>query len=496
MKVLLIQPPEFHMITTNVPSVVDEESGAYPPLGLLYVASFLEEHTSHEVEILDTLLDHLSFAQIEEEIRKRKPDVVGIQAMTFTVIDATLTAKVVKKVDPNIPVIFGGPHVFIYPHETLKIPEVDYIVIGEGEETFTNLVQALDEDQDLSTVNGIGYRQNGEVKITPMVPLHTDLDAMPMPARHLIPQHRYYSVLAKETPITTMMTSRGCPMQCIFCDRPHLGKQFRYRSPKSVVDEMEACQKMGIKEIFVYDDTFTIRRDRVLEICRQKIERGIDIHWDVRAHINTISDPVLDALAAAGCTRIHYGVESGTEEITKVIKKGIDLNKTREVFKKTKERGITTLGYFMIGNPTETREQAIETIEYARRLHADFIHLSVATPFPATELYRLGFKTGLYKTDYWREFAKNPTEEFKPKLWEEVMDRDELVNLMQYGYKRFYMRPSYLLKRVLELRSWSEFKRKAKAGVRLLSWAKNSKQNVVNGNNGNGQEGLKTENAV
>ncbi len=476
MKVLLIQPPEFHMITTNVPSVVDEETGAYPPLGLLYVAAFIEHNTSHQVEILDTHLDTLTYDQIEEEVRRRKPDIVGIQAMTFTVIDATLTAKAVKRVDKSIPVVFGGPHVFIYPSETMKIPEVDYIVVGEGEVTFPQLIDALAEGRDPSTVNGIGYRDHqGDIKLTPLVGLNQDLDTLPMPARHLVPQHRYYSVLAKSVPITTMMTSRGCPMQCIFCDRPHLGKQFRYRSPKSVVDEMEACEKMGIREIFVYDDTFTIRRDRVIEICRQKVERGINIAWDVRAHINTISDPVLDALAAANCTRIHYGVEAGTEEITKVLKKGINLDRTREVFKKTKAHGITTLGYFMIGNPGETKQQAMETIEFARNLHADFIHLSVATPFPATELYRLGLKRGIYNHDYWREFATNPTPNFKPALWEETMNREELINLMQWGYRRFYMRGGYLFKRVMELRSWSEFRRKAKAGFRLLSWGSKAK---------------------
>lgn len=476
MKVLLIQPPEFHMITTNVPSVVDEESGAYPPLGLLYVASFLEKHTDHEVEILDTLLDNLDYTEIEEEIRRRKPDVVGIQAMTFTLIDATLTAKVVKSVDKDIPVIFGGPHVYIYPFETMQIPEVDYIIVGEGEETTARLVDAIAKETDKSQVPGIGYRnQNGETKLTPMVPLNQELDALPMPARHLVPQHRYYSVLAQEVPITTMMTSRGCPMQCIFCDRPHLGKQFRYRSPESVVDEMQACEEMGIREIFIYDDTFTIRRDRVIDICRLKKERGLKIKWDIRAHINTMSDPVLDALAEAGCTRVHYGVEAGTKEISKVLKKGINLDKTEDIFRKTKQRGITTLGYFMIGNPGETRDQALQTIEFARNLSADYIHLSVATPFPATELYRLGFRSGLYTEDYWREFAKNPKPDFTPRLWTEVMDRDELINLMQYGYQRYYMRAGYIMKRVFELRNWGEFKRKAKAGFRILSWGAKAK---------------------
>jgi len=459
------------MISTNVPSVVDEETGAYPPLGLLYVAAYLENNSSHSVEILDAYLDDLSYEQIEVEIRRRQPDAVGVQAMTFTLIDAVLCAKTVKRANPAIPVIFGGPHVYIYPQETMSIPEVDCIVIGEGEVTFTRLIERLAEGREPSDVDGVGYRdQHGEVQLTPAVPLNQDLDALPMPARHLLDQDRYYSVLAKKFPITTMMTSRGCPMRCIFCDRPHLGKQFRYRSARSVVEEMEFCEKMGIREIFVYDDTFNIRRDRVLDICRLKIERGVSLAWDIRAHINAMTEEMLDALAAAGCSRIHYGVEAGTEEIVRTLQKGIDLERTKTVFHQTRQRGIATLGYFMLGNPGETREQAVETIEYARRLDADYIHLALATPFPATELYRMGFEKGIYQKDFWREFARDPRPDFVPELWEETMTRDELIRLMQWGYRRFYFRGKYLFRRLLELRSWNEFKRKAKAGVRLLAW--------------------------
>ncbi len=161
MKVLLISPPDDHMITTNVPSVVDEESGLYPPLGLLYVASYLEANSDHAVEVLDTHVDRLNYAQIEEEIRRRQPDVVGIQALTFTVIDSILTARVVKKVNPDTPVVLGGPHVFIYPQETLSIPEVDYLVLGEGEETFTRLIEALAKGADLAEIPGLAFNRFG-----------------------------------------------------------------------------------------------------------------------------------------------------------------------------------------------------------------------------------------------------------------------------------------------------------------------------------------------
>ncbi len=472
MKILLIQPPDSHIITTNVPAVVDEETGLYPPLGLLYVAAFAETNTSHSVEILDCLAERIEHERIADTIRERKPDLVGIQAMTFTLIDAVLTAKAVKEANPSIPVLLGGPHVYIYPEETLSIPQVDYILRGEAEETFSQFLETLDSGGDFLLIPGLGYKQNGEIRLNPLPPLLSDLDRLPLPARHLVPQERYYSVLAKATPITTMMTSRGCPMRCIFCDRPHLGKTFRYRSAESVVREMELCANSGIKEIFVYDDTFSIRKDRVLEVCRFIQEKRLKIHWDIRAHVNTMDEKVLDALAEAGCIRIHYGVESGNPDILRILRKGIDLKHTERVFRMTRERGIATLAYFMIGNPTETVDQIEDTFRFARKLNPDYAHIAITTPFPATELYRLGLETGLYERDFWRDFACDPRPGFVPRVWDEILTREELIALMQRGYRRFYMRPGYLARRVIAVRSWDEFLRKAKAGFRLLRMKK------------------------
>ena len=203
MKVLLIQPPEFHMITTNVPSVVDEESGAYPPLGLLYVAAYLEKNTNHTVEILDTILEHLNYEQIEDEIRRRKPDLVGIQAMTFTLIDATLTAQAVKRVDRTIPVVFGGPHVYIYPHETMKIPEVDYIVVGEGN-TVCPAGGNAGRRETWRRWHQYQYRDKGNR--FPPGPLNTISTTCPCRPPS-VPQDRHTGIAM--SPITTMMTSHA-----------------------------------------------------------------------------------------------------------------------------------------------------------------------------------------------------------------------------------------------------------------------------------------------
>ncbi len=270
-------------------------------------------------------------------------------------------------------------------------------------------------------------------------------------------------------------------MRCIFCDRPHLGKQFRWRSAESVVDEMAICEEMGIREIFFYDDTFSIRKDRVLDVCNAIVSRGLNVQWDIRAHINTIDEAVLDALYRAGCRRIHFGVESGNQEIVKIIQKGIDLEKTKEVFRMTRDKGITTLGYFMLGNPTETREQMEESLEFARNLAADFVHIAITTPFPATELYARGLREKLYDHDFWREFARDPREDFVPRVWDEKLSRDELIELLQQGYQSFYMRPGYILRRLLAVRSWDQFKRQSSAGLRLMSWGLGGKKSLRTG---------------
>ncbi len=486
MRVLLIYPPDHHMIHTNVPSVVDEETGHYPPLGLMYVASYLKAHSKHEVELLDTQVLGMDIPQIEEYVRRAKPDVVGIQAMTFTLIDARQTADAVKRADSRIHVCMGGPHVGIYPHETLQIPSVDSVVVKEGEMAFLRLVNALAEHgrENLSCLAGIesvGYKlsstaangtaarpPDGTIHMNPAGGFIQELDDLPMPDRTMVPSEHYDSVLAVKTPITTMMTSRGCPFMCTYCDRPAMGRRFRYRSARSVVDEMQWCQEHGVGEIFVYDDTFTVNRKRVLEITGEIRNRGLTIGWDVRTRVDMVDEELLREMRDTGCQRIHFGIESGTMKILKVFKKEIDLERAVQVFRYARRIGIQTLGYFMIGAPTETAEDIRETMRYARRLDPDYVHIAVTTPFPATELYFQALREGLYERDYWREFAANPTPDFTPRTWDRDMPKEEVWDMLDWAYKYFYRRPGYLARRLMAVRSTGELRRKVRAGLKIL----------------------------
>ncbi len=481
MRVLLINPPRENELLGNNPAIIDEERGYNPPLGLLYLAGYLEQFTDHRVEVLDAQVEELSYDALQAEIVRRQPDVVGLTAMTFTLIDVIKTARLVKAANPSTPVVLGGPHVHLFPKETLAFPEVDYLVLGEGEAAFAELLERIGDPAGLAQVPGLAFRSRHSersegsraappdgIVITGIRPLEDDLDRLPFPARHLTPYHKYSSVIAKRAPITTMFTSRGCPYQCIFCDRPHLGKKFRARSAKNVVDEMEECIALGIREFLVYDDTFTIQRQRVLDICDEIIRRKLDIGWDIRARVNTVDEEMLRRLRQARCERIHYGVEAGTDRVLKVLQKGITLEQARQAFRATKRAGISTLAYFMLGSPTETRDDVLQTIAFARELDPDFVHITIVTPFPGTKLYFMGLEQGRFSHDFWREFAANPTPDFQPQYWEEHLTRAELQELVTYAYKSFYGRPGYIVRRLAQVRSPGELARKARAGLKVF----------------------------
>ena len=468
MKVLLINPPSENELIGNNPSIIEEERGYNPPLGILYIAGYLEKHTNFGVEVVDTQAEEIGYDRLKNVIRAKLPDVVGITAMTFTIIDVIKVINLIKSIRPEIKIVLGGPHVHIYPEETINISGVDFLVLGEGEVPFKELVENIDNPARLRSIPGLVFKENGRVVNTGARPLNENLDSLPFPARHLTPVQKYSSLMARRSPITTMFTSRGCPYRCTFCDRPHLGKNFRARSAMNVVDEMEECVKLGINEFLIYDDTFTIDRQRVIDVCDEIKRRKLNIGWDIRARVNNIDRELLRKLKEANCERIHYGVESGNPEILKILNKGITIERVRTTFKETKDAGISVLAYFMIGCPKETRKEVMETIAFAKELKPDFVHITIFTPFPATEIYKIGLKDGIIKEDFWREFAKNPVPGFQPKCWEENFTREELQELIVYAYKSFYTRPRYILKRLSHIRSIGEFKRMARAGLKVF----------------------------
>jgi len=469
MRVLLLNPTARFEVLGSNPAALEDSRGHSPPLGLLHLAGYLERHTDHEVAILDTQAEELGFDEIAARVRAARPDVVGVTAMTQTLIDVVRATEIARAAAPAAKIVIGGPHAHLFPEETAALPDVDFTVLGEGEQVFAQLLERIDDPRALERTPGLVFTRGEELIDTGRPGLIEDLDALPFPARHLTDVTRYDSVLAPRHPVTTMFTSRGCPHVCSFCDRPHLGKRFRARSAKNVVDEMQECVALGVSEFLIYDDTFTIRRQRVIDICNEILTRGLDVGFDVRARVDTVDREMLRLMARAGCRGLHYGVESGTEKILEVLRKKIDLETARQVFAETRRAGMQALAYFMIGCPGETVDDIRETFRVARELDPDYLHLTILTPFPGTEIYRTGLESGVIERDVWREFAANPHLGFVPPHWSESFTLEQLDELLLEGYRGFYRRPSYLLRRVAQVRSLDELIRKARAGLRILT---------------------------
>jgi len=473
MKILLINPPRHNEVLADNPAFIDEERGFNPPLGLLYLAGYLKKKRVHNVFGLDAQVEQLNYDnEFEQRVKNVNPDVVGITSMTFTLIDVLKTIDLVKRVEKElnkkIIIVLGGPHVHLFPEETINLKGVDYLIKGEGEEPFFNLLEALEDRGELSEINGLVFKKDNVIINNPVNALIDNLDELPFPDRKLLPIKKYSSILSSNKIVTTMFTSRGCPFQCSFCDRPHLGKKFRARTANNIVDEMEECLKLGIEEILVYDDTFTVDRQRTLDVCNEIIERKLKFVWDIRARVDTVDIEVLKKLKQAGCVRIHFGVEAGTKKILKVLNKGIDLNQVEIAFKEAKKVGIERLGYFMIGSPEETEEDIYKTIEFAKKIDPDYVSITILTPYPATEIYQKALDQKVIKSDYWKEFARNPKKEFVTQYWEKELTKKELFNLLDIFYKKFYGRPSYIFKEFLKIRSFKDLVKKTKAGFKIL----------------------------
>ncbi|MHC4171753.1 MAG: B12-binding domain-containing radical SAM protein [Planctomycetota bacterium] len=468
MKILLINPPRFNEIIGNNPTIIEEERGYNPPLGLLYIAGYIQKHSNHEISIIDSQVERLAYASLKAKIALERPDIVGITAMTMTLIDVIKTARIVKEVDEAIRIVLGGPHVNLFPNETIKIESIDYLVLGEGEEIFNDLVKAIDLNSEIEKIPGIVLKKKGHVINTGARPHIKNLDGLPFPARRLVPYEKYSSLLFKGKVVTTIFTSRGCPFRCSFCDRPHLGKVFRARSAQNVVDELEACVQMGIHEFLFYDDTFTVNRKRVIDICEEIVRRRLNISWDIRARVDTVDEEMIMNLKKAGCQGIHYGVEAGTEKVLMILNKGITVNQAREVFDLTRKYKIPILAYFMIGNPEETLDDIHMTFEVMKSLKPDYVHMTILTPFPGTKIYQDGLAKGVIKKDYWREFAANPRSDFVAPHWDVLFTKDQLNELLVQGYRSFYLNPLYVLKSIGKVRSFREFKKKAVAGLKVF----------------------------
>jgi len=464
-----MQPPNIDGVQSLLSHMGDEgESiGFKPPIGLLYVATFLKERTGHQITLVDGQAERLSLDQCLTRICGLEPDVVGVSAWTDWWWAAYELGRRLKERRPQTHLCFGGPHVSIYPAETLGMEGVDSIVVGDGEVPFTALCNLLGSDGPSNHLAGLHFKEFGCKHGEDLFYIQKNLDELPIPDRTLLPLEQYSSVLGKASFVTTMVTSRGCPHHCIFC-KLNFQKTIS-RSAENVIEEFARIKELGIEEVEVYDDTFTWSKQRVKDICLGLIERKIKLRWTIRDRVTLTSYELLNLLKRAGCARIHFGIESGSDEVLKLIKKNITVAHARRAVAWAKECGLVVLVYFMLGNKGETAEEVKKTIDLALELDTDYCQISVTIPYPGTAMYQEALQKGIISHDYWQEFALKPVPNFRiPELYEEHLSSEEMMAWRDIAIRRFYFRPRYLLNQVLSLRTWGEFKARTSMGARLL----------------------------
>lgn len=470
-RVLLIQGPVRNGVQSLLPQVDNdggEGIGYKPPLGVLYLATHVAEHSPHDVKVIDPVAEQLSFEEIVDRATEYQPDVVGISAWTDFWYPAYRTGELIKKALPDTHLTLGGPHLGIYPNETLAVPFVDSVICGDGETPFLFLCNMVSNDVVDNTMDGLHFSDHGVKPAPNTFFVEGNLDALPIPNREFLPLKNYSSVLGKNKYTTTMITSRGCPHRCTFC-KLNFQKTLA-RSAESIIEEFRQLHALGIREVEIYDDTFTWSRGRLREICEGLIEADLGIQWAIRDRVSSsaVEGNLFPLMYEAGCRRIHFGIESGVQKVIDKMKKRIKLDQARQAVSKAKEANITVLTYFMFGNLGETVADMRQTIEFAKELDADYAQFSITIPYAGTEMYDEALEEGLITDDYWGKYAKAPVPDFlPPQIIEEFASLEELKKLRNEAVRKFYFRPRYVLKELRNLGSFHEFVRKARMGLQL-----------------------------
>ncbi len=445
------------------------QSTAYsqPPMGLALLAAVLERE-GYPVTVLEANALKLQPEDVVPLVADT--DVVGITAMTPTINTAIATARYLKKAYPHLLIVLGGNHATLLPEETLTTaPEIDIIVRGEGEQTIIDLLSALENKKSTDNVPGISFRQNGKMVSNPVSPKSIDLDSLPFLAYHLLPWRRYrpHPPHGRALPFAAIITSRGCPYRCSYCSKPIFGNKFRGQSPERVVDEVVHLKKnFGIKELAFYDDVFTLNKARAHAIADEIIKRELKIHWTCETRVNLVDKELLRHLKQAGCYSIAYGIESGSQDILNTLDKDISLEQAEEAVRISREAGLQTIGYFMIGSPGETPETIRQTIEFAKKLELDFAQFAVTTPFPGTKLYDLYLDGRKDNNIPWENFTyAGAGTDIAPVFESSLLSRDAIQHWTRQAYKEFYLRPLYPWQRIRRTTSIGDLK----VGIKGLS---------------------------
>ncbi len=433
MKILFISPPT----DSAIKSVIGTTG---PPLGLAYLASIAREK-GFDARIVDSLAENLTYSDVEKIIKQYSPDIIGITSTTSMIPDAYAVAKMAKNISKDIVTIIGGPHVTFVPELTLQeSPEIDYVVKGEGEIAFSGILDVLTKKKEKRDVLGIAYRKENGIMNNPPQPLIKDVDIIPEPSWDLLPMEKYE---IDNVQFGTIMTSRGCPYNCIFCSSSlQFGKQWRGHSVERVIDELKTLRyKYNKREIEFLDDTFTLNMKRALELTERIYKEGIDIRWSGSARVNLFNEEIAKNMKKAGAHTVYFGIESGSQATLDFIGKNITLEMAKSSVAKANKAGLHTLGSFIIGFPDDTVKDVKTTIKFSKNVGVTVAQFTIATPYPGTRLWDYVTERKLLLTMNWRKFTT-----LSPVIKLKNFTSDQILKWLSWAYISFYIRPLYLIR--------------------------------------------------
>jgi len=449
MRVLLIYPPISKQ--ERYSSAIGSAGGRQMPLGVFYLASYLRQR-GHEVAVIDGEAENLATNDILMRAEQFRPGLVGISATTVAFHRGLEVAQEIKAHHPECPIVLGGPHVSSNLTHAMSFSEFDFAVVGEGEVPLAQLAEALEQGKDLASVGSLTYCREGELVVNPPSPRIENLDAIPFPAYDLAADLSLYvppPCNYKKLPVANVITSRGCPNQCTFCDRSVFGQSLRQRSAENVAAEIEHLwNEHHVREIAFVDDTFTLRPQRIRDFFQILDRKSISFPWTCMSRISAVDQNLLTFMRDRGCWHISFGIESGNEEILRRIKKNISLAQARRVIQWCAKLGIRTKGFFIVGHPGETPETIDQSIRLALELALDDVVVTINTPIPGSQQYQEAARYGSLDETDWSKFNC-----WRPVFVPYGLSRDQLLAKHREFYRRFYFRPRIVRRYVLSFLS-------------------------------------------
>lgn len=407
----------------------------HPPLLLAYAAAYVRSK-NHTIRLIDAQADGLDVNHFIEEVKSFVPDYIVCETSTPSFSNDIEVVQLTKRLLSGTKAIFVGSHVSALPNDCLKAEGLDAVVLGEYEVSLLEYIENGPEN-----TNGIAYRKNGGIVVNKSRDYIKDLDSLPMPARDLLPNYKYFDPILKN-PFTFLLGGRGCPYQCVFCNWPQTisGRHYRVRSAKNIVDEIEfLLNNYYFKSLLFNDDTFTANKRHAVAVCDEILRRGLQFDWACYARADTDDRELLEKLKAAGCYLLKVGVESSNQAILDGVKKGYKVENVRKGIKLMMDMGFHVHATFVIGLPGETKETIQETVNFAIELNPTTVQFSSAIPYPGTEFYKLLDRNGDIIAKNWEEFMP-----MKPIFKYSNLSPNELMDSVKQAYRRYYLRPKYI----------------------------------------------------